>query len=162
VDDGLVIEETDGGHDAILEFLFGCDADWKFVRNDSRGSTDRGIVRVGGVEQPEEFDEFATAMTMGMNLTADKIDTGQRADRAVAFIFKLPRETRMQAGRGRQIGGGGCNRLDAGLLIRGDDRHRLAWPLFWRCGCLLQDLHFAIDAQQIRHFYAKSGSRGSR
>jgi len=27
VDDGVSIEVIDGGHDAVLEFLFGCDAD---------------------------------------------------------------------------------------------------------------------------------------
>src|ERR1700704_2253889 len=94
---------------------------------------DRRIGRIGGVEELEEFVEFASAMTIpdqGMNLTADKVDTGQQADRAVAFIFKLTCEGRMRAGRGRQVGGGGCDGLDARLLVIGDDRHRLAWLFF--------------------------------
>jgi hypothetical protein len=49
---------------------------------------DRGVGRIGGIEELEEFDEFAAAMTVpdqGMNLAADKVDAGQQADRAVAF-----------------------------------------------------------------------------
>ena len=60
-----------------------------------------------GVEQLEEFDEFATAMTIpdqGMNLATDKIDTGQQADRAVAFIFKLPGEVGCRPGTGGRSG----------------------------------------------------------
>ena len=160
MNDGLLIEEIHGGHDAILEFLFGGDAN---VAQDRAGEfgeealneveprtvgrregefeavrrlgckpgsgllgnvcgmivedqLDRRIGRIGGVEELEEFDEFAAAMTIpdqGMNLTADKVDTGQQADRAVAFIFKLTCEGRMRAGRGRQVGGGGCDGLDA-------------------------------------------------
>jgi hypothetical protein len=44
------------------------------------------------VEDLEEFDEFAAAMTVpdqGMNLAAEKVDAGQQAHRAVAFVFKL-------------------------------------------------------------------------
>ena len=57
----------------------------------------------------------------------------------------------MLAGRGRQVRGGRCDRLDAGFLVVGDDRHRVARFLF-RCGRrLLDELHFAIDAQNLRH-----------
>ena len=54
---------------------------------------DRRVGRIGGFEQLEKFDEFAAAVTIldqGMNLATNKIDAGQQADRAVAFIFKLP------------------------------------------------------------------------
>src|SRR5215468_8332457 len=47
--------------------------------------------RIGDIEELEEFDEFAAAMTVpdqGMNLAAEKVDAGQQAHRAVAFIFK--------------------------------------------------------------------------
>jgi len=114
VDDGLLIEEVHCGHDAILEFLFGCDADVAqhragelgketldqvepgamrgregefetmcgLLRNpgsglfgDVRGmivedQLDRRVGWIGGVEEFEEFDEFAAAMTVpdqGMN-----------------------------------------------------------------------------------------------
>ena len=88
---------------------------------------DRRVDRIGGIEELEEFDEFAAAMTLpdqGMNLAAEKVDAGQQAHRAVAFIFKLACEGGMHAGLGRQIRSGGCDRLDARLLVVGDDRHR--------------------------------------
>src|SRR5262249_11427734 len=53
----------------------------------------------------------------GMNLAADKVDAGQQAHRAVAFIFKLTCEGGVHAGLGRQIRSGGCDRLDARLLV---------------------------------------------
>jgi hypothetical protein len=58
VDDGLLIEENPSRHDAILEFLSGCDVD---VAQDGAGELGE---EVGGVEKLEEFDEFATAMTV--------------------------------------------------------------------------------------------------
>ena len=90
---------------------------------------DRRVGRIGGIEELEEFDEFAAAMTVpdqGVNLAAEKVDAGQQAHRAVAFIFELACEGGMHAGLGRQIRSGGCDRLDARLLVVGDDRHRLA------------------------------------
>ena len=118
MDDGVAVEVIHGGHEAVLEFLFGCDAD---VAQDGAGEfgkealdeiepgamlgcesefeaadrligepslgllgdvrgmivedqLDRGVGRIGSVEQLEEFDEFATAMTIpdqGMNLATD-------------------------------------------------------------------------------------------
>ena len=65
-------------------------------------------------------------------------------------------EVQRDAGLGRQVGGGGCNRLDARLLIVRDDRHRLARLLFRR-GFLLQDLHLAINAQHRGHLFRKVG-----
>ena len=103
MDDGVSIEVIHGGHDAILEFLFGCDAD---VAQDGAGEFgkealdevepgavlgresefeavgrllgepgsgllgdvrrmivedqfDRRMAGIGGVEELEEFDEFA-------------------------------------------------------------------------------------------------------
>ena len=103
MDDGVSIEVIHGGHDAVLEFLFGCDAD---VAQDGAGELgeealdeiepgavlgregefesagrllgepgfgllgdvrrmivedqfDRRMAGIGGVEELEEFDEFA-------------------------------------------------------------------------------------------------------
>ena len=95
---------------------------------------DRGVGRIGGVEQLEEFDELAAAVAVldqGMNLAGDEIDPGQQADRAVALVFMLAGEGRMHARLGRQVRGGRCDRLNAGLLVVGDDRHRLARLLFF-------------------------------
>src|ERR1700750_3520657 len=103
---GLSIEEVHCGHDAILEFLFGCDTDvaqhgarelgketldevepgavcgregefeamCRLLRNPGSGLSgdvrgmivedqlDRRVDRIGGIEELEEFDEFAAAM----------------------------------------------------------------------------------------------------
>jgi hypothetical protein len=59
---------------------------------------------IGGTKKLDEFDELATAMTVsdqGMDLATDKVDAGQQADCAPAFIFKLACEGRVHAGLGR-------------------------------------------------------------
>jgi hypothetical protein len=84
----------------------------------------------------EEFDEFAAAVAIldqSVNRAGEQVDAGQQADRAVALIFMIAREGRVRAGLGRQIRGGRGYRLDAGFLVIGDDRHRVA-RLFLRCG----------------------------
>ena len=68
---------------------------------------DRRVGRIGGVGKLEEFDEFAAAMavlTQGMDLSADQVDAGQQADRAVALGFIVAREAGMLAGYGGQVG----------------------------------------------------------
>jgi hypothetical protein len=63
----------------------------------------------------------------------------------------VTRQGRISAGLGRQVRGRRCDRLDAGLLVIGDDRHCVA-RLRLRLGrAFLQDFHFAIDAQNLRH-----------
>ena len=97
---------------------------------------DRRMGRIAGVEKPEKFDEFAAAMAIldeSVNLAGKEVDPGQQTDRAVALILVVAREGRVLAGLGRQVGSRGGDRLDAGLLIIGDDRHRIArlllcWP----------------------------------
>src|SRR5579864_4463494 len=72
---------------------------------------DRGVGRIGGVEEFEEFNEFAAAMAIldeRMDLAGDKIDAGQQADRAVALVFMLAGETWMHARLRRQVRSGGC------------------------------------------------------
>src|SRR5271156_170415 len=66
---------------------------------------DRRMGRIGVVEKLEEFDEFAAAMAIldqRMDLAGDEVDTGQQADRAVALIFMLPCEGRVDARLRRQ------------------------------------------------------------
>jgi hypothetical protein len=195
MDDGSFVEVTHGGHDAVLEFLFGCDPD---VAQDGAGElgeealdqvqpgavlgregkfeaarrsvgelgfrllgdvcgmivedqTDR---QIGGIDQLEKRDELAAAVAVldqGMDLAGDKVDAGQQADRAVALVLKLAREARVHARFGRHVRGGRCDCLNAGLLVIGDDRHRLARLVFLRRRRLLQDTHLAVDAQHLRH-----------
>ena len=58
---------------------------------------DCGAGRIGGIEQLEEFDEFAAAMAVldqGMDLAGDEVDPGQQADRAVPLICSRAKEDR--------------------------------------------------------------------
>ena len=73
---------------------------------------------------------------------------------------KLAVPWRLDRGRARRLhvcraraAGPGCrgNCLNAGLLIVGDNRHRIARFLFCGRRRLLDELHFAIDAQNLRH-----------
>ena len=57
----------------------------------------------------------------------------------------------MSAGVGRQVRGGRGDRLDAGLLIVGDNRHRIARSSSFVAAAFLHELHFASDAQNLRH-----------
>jgi hypothetical protein len=88
--------------------------------------------RVGGiafVEKFEKLDELPTAVALfdqGVNLAGNKVDAGQQADRAVALVFMVAGEGRMNTGFGRQIGGRRCNRLNTGLFVVGDNRHPVA------------------------------------
>ena len=84
-------------------------------------------------------------------MASEQIDAGQQADRSVALVLGVAREGRLSAGLGRQVRGGRGDCLNAGLLIVGDNRHRIARFLFCGRRRLLDELHFAIDAQNLRH-----------
>jgi hypothetical protein len=78
---------------------------------------------------------FAAAMAIldqRMDLAGDEVDAGQQADCAVALIFMIAREGRVQAGLGRQVRSRRGDRLDTGLFVAGNDRHCIAWLLL-RC-----------------------------
>ena len=93
---------------------------------------DRRVGRVCGVEQLEEVDELAAAMTIldqGVNFAGQQVDAGHQCHGAVALVFVVACEGRMHAGLRRQIGRCRGERLDTGLLVVGDDRDRLAWLL---------------------------------
>jgi hypothetical protein len=86
---------------------------------------DRRITRVGGIELLEEANELARAMAVfnaGMNLPSDQIDTRQRAQRPETLVFMVSRDTRMLARDRWQVRCGVGNRLDARLLVIGDER----------------------------------------
>src|SRR5947207_15857782 len=90
---------------------------------------DRGPGRIGGVELLEEFNELAAAMAVfdkSMDFAGQQIDTSQQTERAMAPVFMIPGEGRMDAGFGRQIGSRRRDGLNAGLFIARDDRNRLA------------------------------------
>ena len=79
---------------------------------------DRCVGRIRGIEELEEFNEFAAAVAVldeGVDLAGEQIDAGQQADRSVALVLVVARESRMSAGLGRQVRGGRGNCLNAGL-----------------------------------------------
>src|SRR5271170_5274844 len=66
----------------------------------------------------------------------------------------IAREGRVLAGLGRQIRGGRGDRLDAGFLVIGDDRHTSLGSFFDAAAVslmILNDLDLAVDAQNLRH-----------
>ena len=83
---------------------------------------DRCMRRIGGVDQLEEFDELAAAVTIldqGANLSSQQINAGQQSDGPETLVFGVARKGGMCAGLGRQVRGRGRDRLNAGA-----SRHR--------------------------------------
>ena len=88
---------------------------------------DRGAGGISGVETLEEFDELPAAVAVSderMDLPGKQVDSGQQAQRAMTFVLVVPREGRVDAGFGRQIGCRRCDGLDSRLFVVGDDRRR--------------------------------------
>src|ERR1700704_7137859 len=110
---------------------------------------DRGAGRISGVETLEEFDELPAAVAISderMDLAGKQVDSGQQAQRAMAFVFVIPREGGVDAGHGRQIRRRRRDGLDSRLFVVGNDRHSLDG--FARLGGgSLQNLDLAGDAQ---------------
>ncbi len=68
---------------------------------------DRRAGRIGGVEQLEEFDEFAAAMAVldqGMDRAGDEIDAGQQADRAWRLYSRSRAKVACMPGTGGRSG----------------------------------------------------------
>src|ERR1700740_1222140 len=89
---------------------------------------DCGAGRISGVEALEEFDNLSAAAAVSderMNLPGKQVDSGQQAKRAMTFVLVIPREGRVDAGLGRQIGCRRCDGLDSRLFVVGNDRHSL-------------------------------------
>jgi hypothetical protein len=95
---------------------------------------DGGAGRIGGIKKLEEFNKLSAAVTVsdqGMNLSGEKIDPGQQAQRPVPLVLMITREGWVNAGFGRQIGRGRCDGLDSGFLVIRDDGYRLMhFPAF--------------------------------
>src|SRR6476659_1348220 len=59
-----------------------------------------------GVEKLEEVDELSAAVAVSderMDLAGKQVDSGQQANRAMAFVLVIPCKGRVDAGFGRQI-----------------------------------------------------------
>src|ERR1700745_3766629 len=89
---------------------------------------DRGAGWISGVETLEEFDELPAGVAGSderMDLPGTVVDSGQQAQRAMTFVLVIPREGRVDAGLGRQIGCCGCDGLDSRVFVVGKDSHFL-------------------------------------
>src|SRR5258708_12418922 len=117
---------------------------------------DRGAGRISGVETLEEFDELPAAVAVSdqrMDLAGKQVDSGQQAQRAMTFVLVIPRQGRVDAGLGRQIGCCGCD----GLVV-GNDRHSLDG--FVRLGGgSLHNLDLPINPQTLALTSPNSPSR---
>jgi hypothetical protein len=81
-----------------------------------------------------------------MHAAGEQVDASQQAQRAVALVFVVAREGRVRPKLRRQVGRSVADRLDAGLLVIGNDRH--AWAGRLVCA---QDGDLAIDAEHLGH-----------
>src|SRR3984893_1173631 len=119
---------------------------------------DRGMRRVSGVKNFEEFNELAAAVPVpdqSVNLASEQIDSGQQAHRTMTLVLVVARKTGMGARFWRQVRTRARDRLQTGLLVIRDDRHRLAGLLLG--GSLLEDCDLAVDAQHFGHLLRKLG-----
>jgi hypothetical protein len=120
---------------------------------------DRGTRRISRIEKLEELDELSAAVAVsdqGMDLAGEQINPGQQAERAVTLVLMITREGRMDIGFRRQIRRRRCDGLNSRFFVVGDDRHRLVW--FLRLGGgLFQDLHLAVDTQNLCHLLLERG-----
>ena len=74
----------------------------------------------------EEANELARAVAIfdaGMHAARQQVDPSQQAQRAMALVFVVACERLVRSGLRRQVGRGVADRLDAGLLVIGDDGH---------------------------------------
>ena len=114
---------------------------------------DRCVGRIRGIEELEEFNEFAAAVAVldeGEDLAGEQIDAGHKLTVPWRlYSWSRAKVACLPGSGGRSGGRGDC--LNAGLLIVGDNRHRIARFLFCGRRRLLDELHFAIDAQNLRH-----------
>src|ERR1700730_16079546 len=89
---------------------------------------DRRFGWVSGIKKFKKFNEFSATMSIldqSVNLAGEQINSSQQAHRAVALVFVVARKTRVGAGLRRQVRALVGDRLNPGLLVIGDDRHRL-------------------------------------
>jgi hypothetical protein len=87
------------------------------------------------------------SLTRAWTLPVSRSMPSQQADGAVALVFMIAGDSRVNGGRRRQVRGRHADRLHARLLVIGHDRDRVG-----RLRSLLQQLDLTIDAQHLGHF----------
>lgn len=124
----------------------------------------RGAADPNAAPQIDSFEPSATgpaAMAVpddGVNLTGDQIDPNQETDRSTALILALVAKVACSPGTG-QIRHRIADRLDARLLVIGNDRDIIARLAFGRRRGLLYDLDRAVGTQASAIVRLNSGSR---
>ena len=86
---------------------------------------DRRVGRISCIELLEEANKFARAVAVfdaGMNFSGEQVDPCQQAQCPVALLFMVACDTRMLARYRRQVRSSVGDRLDARLLVIGDER----------------------------------------
>src|SRR5882724_2852772 len=81
---------------------------------------DRGVRRVSGIGQREEFDELAAAgsvLDQGMDLASEQVDPGQQADGSVALVFMIAGDGLVSARLRWQVWRRHADGLHARLLV---------------------------------------------
>src|SRR5260370_19314979 len=120
---------------------------------------DRGAGGISGVETLEEVDELSATVAVSderMDLPGKQVDSGQQANRVMAYVLVIPCKGRVDAGFGWQIRRRGCEGLDTRLFVIGNDRHSLDG--FARLGgsfFTFQNLALAVNTENLRHLLLK-------
>jgi len=115
-------------HEGEAAFGPGGEPRFSFFRDMGRvvveDQLNRGAGRISGLDLLEETDKLPRSVTLldaGMHFACQQIDPGQQAQCAMTFVFMVACEGRMNSRLRRQVGGGVADRLDARLLVIGDD-----------------------------------------
>ena len=91
-----------------------------------------------------------TILNAGMDLAGQQIDPGQQAQRAVSLVLMITGERGVRSRLRRQVRRGVADRLNARLLVIGNDgdvlRFGFAFP---------QDRDLTIDAEHLGHLRIK-------
>ena len=116
---------------------------------------DRGVGRVGGVEELQKLNEFATAMAFldqGMDVTGEQIDTGHQGQGAVALVLVITHHGRAGAGEWRAIRRGRPDRLDPGfLIVRDDGKAPATAAVLALCRVPTQHRDLPVDTEDFGH-----------
>jgi hypothetical protein len=121
---------------------------------------DRGVGRVGGVEELKKLNEFATAMALldqGMNVTGEQIDPRHQSQGAMAFVLMITHHGRAGAGQWWAIRRGRTDCLDPGFLVVRDDSKAPAAAVLALFSLPTQHRHLPIDTEDFGHLGLELG-----
>src|SRR5215510_8838729 len=115
---------------------------------------DRGVGRVGGVEELEKLNEFAATVAFldqGVDVTGEQIDTVHQGQGTVPFVLVITHHGGAGAGQWRAIRRGRTDRLDPGFLVVRDYREAVAVLTLVLLLLRAQQRHLPVDTQDRGH-----------